>query len=145
MVSVHTSRIQPTALTHDVERKANEPVVCRQRQKHLVDQQNMLEIVDDAFSVEKIHGRREKVPVQRLGEAEILLLTGNIGDGNDFLERDDLNRSHNDNNVDVSGEHGDEKERDHDESPYCPRNEGLFLLLVFGLGGFLPVPRKGTS
>lgn len=65
----------------------------RQRQEHLVYQQNMLEIVDDALSVQEVHCRREPVPIQGLGKAEVLLLAGNVGDVNDLFEGDNLNRS----------------------------------------------------
>lgn len=125
------------ARTHNIEEKANEAVVSGQRQQHLVNEQDVLEVVDNALSVKEIHGRREEIPVQGLGEAEVLLLAGYIGDGNNFLERDDLDGSNQNDDVDVTGEHGDKETRDHDESPYRAGNEGLLLLLVFGLGGFL--------
>lgn len=129
-------------LTHDVESKADEAVMSRQRQQNLIHEQNVLEVVDDALSVKEVHSRCKKVPVQGLGEAKVLLLAGDVGDGNNFLERDDLNGSHNADDVDVAREHGDEKAGNHHEGPYRPGNEGLFLLLVFGLGGLLRDQRK---
>jgi hypothetical protein len=35
----------------------------------------VLEIVDDALAIEKVHGGAEEIPVQRLGEAQTLLGT----------------------------------------------------------------------
>ena len=49
--------------TEDVQNKADEAVVRRQRQENLVNQYNVLEIVDDALAVQKVHGRCEPVPV----------------------------------------------------------------------------------
>lgn len=124
-------------LTHDVESKANESVVRGQREQHLVDEEDVLEVVDDTLSVQEIHCCREEIPIQGLGEAEVLLLAGDVGDGNDFLEGDNLDRGDQTNDIDVTGEHGDEKAGDHHESPYRAGNEGLLLFLVFGLNGFL--------
>lgn len=129
-------------LTHDVESETDKSVVGRERQQNFIHEQNVLEIIDDALSVQEIHGRCEEVPVQGLGEAQVLLLTRHIGDSNDFLEREDLNCSHNANDVNVSGEHSDEKASNHYEGPYRSGNEGLFLLLVIGLSGFLRNRRK---
>ena len=65
----------------------------------------MLKIVDDALSIQEIHGRREEVPIQGLGESEVLLLAGDIGDGDDFLERHDLNCGDQADDIDMTGEH----------------------------------------
>lgn len=132
-------------LTHDVESKADKAVMSCQRQQNLVHEQNVLEIVDDALPVQEVHGRREEVPVQGLGEAEVLLLARDVGDGNNFLERDDLDGSYKPDDVDVAGEHGDEKAGNHHEGPYRPGNEGLFLFLVFGLSGFLRNQRNALE
>lgn len=42
--------------TENVEDKADEAVVGGKRQKHLVNQNDMLEVVNDAFAIKKVHG-----------------------------------------------------------------------------------------
>lgn len=37
----------------------------------------------------------------------------------------------------MTGEQGDEETGDHHKCPYRPGDEGLLLLLIFGLGGIL--------
>lgn len=118
--------------THHIEHEADEAVVGRQGQQHLVHQQNMLKVIDNAFSIQEIHGGRQKIPVQRLGKTQILLLARYVGNSDHLLERYDLDRGHDANDVDVAGEHGDEEAGNHDERPYCPRNKRLLLLFVFG-------------
>lgn len=39
----------------------------------------------------------------------------------------------------MTGEQSDEETGDHHKCPYRPGNEGLLLLLIFGLGGILEV------
>lgn len=95
-------QMQPEALTHDVESETNESMVRCQRQQHFIHQQDMLEVIDHALSVKKVHGCGEEIPVQRLGEAEILLLTGHIGDSDNFLEGNDLNGSHDSDDIDMA-------------------------------------------
>lgn len=95
-------QMQLETLTHDVESETNESMMRRQRQEYFIHQQDMLEIVDHALSIEKVHGRGEEIPVQGLGEAEILLLTGDIGDSDNFLEGNDLNGSHNTDDIDMA-------------------------------------------
>ena len=41
-----------------------------QGQQNAVNEQDVLEVVDDALAVQKVHGGAEEVPVQRLGEAQ---------------------------------------------------------------------------
>jgi hypothetical protein len=120
-------------LTHDVESEANKAVMRRQREENFIHQQDVLEVVDHALSVQEIHRCRKEIPVEGLGEAEVLLLAGDIGDSDNFLERDNLNGSHQDNDIDVTGKQGDEETGNHHKGPYRPGNEGLFLLLVLGL------------
>lgn len=105
----------------------------RQGKENFIHQQNVLEVVDDALSIEEVHGCREEIPVEGLGEAEVLLLARNVGDGDNFLERNNLNGSHQDDDIDMTGEQGDKKAGDHHKCPYRPGNESLFLLLVLGL------------
>lgn len=97
----------------------------------------MLEVIDDTLSVQKVHGGGQEIPVQRLGKPQILLFAGDIGNGDNLLERDDLNSSRKTDNVDVAGEHGDEEPRNHDKGPYCPCNKSLLLLLIFGQLGLV--------
>ncbi|KAJ8104906.1 hypothetical protein OPT61_g10502 [Boeremia exigua] len=70
--------------------KGDEAVVGGQGQQDAVDQQDVLEVVDDALAVQEVHGGAEEVPVQRLGEAQAAGLAGDVGDRNDLLEADDL-------------------------------------------------------
>lgn len=93
----------------------------------------MLEVVNDALSVQKVHCRRQKVPIQRFGETQVLLLIRDIGDGDNFLEGDDLDSGNESDDIDVPREQRDEETGDHYEGPYRPGDEGLLLLLVFGL------------
>ena len=71
---------------HDVEHEADEAVVCCKGKEDLVDQDNVFEIIDDAFAIEKVHCRCEEVPVQRLGQGKILVSGGHGRDCNDFFE-----------------------------------------------------------
>lgn len=118
--------------THHIEHEADEAVVGRQGQQHLIHQQNVFEVVDDTFSIQEIHRSRQKIPVQRFGKAQILLFAGHVGNRDHLLKRHDLDRGHDANNVDVAGEHGDKEAGNHDKRPYRPRNKRLFLLFVFG-------------
>lgn len=103
--------------TKDIEHKANKAMVGSQRKKHLVNKDNVLEVVDDALSVKEVHGGGQEVPVQALGGAQRSSSAGNIGDGNDFLEGNDLDCSDNGNHVNVSHEQCAEEARDHDQRP----------------------------
>ena len=49
--------------THNIEHEANEAVVGSQGQQHLVHQQNMLKVVDDAFSIQEIHRGSQEIPI----------------------------------------------------------------------------------
>lgn len=93
----------------------------------------MLEIVNDALSVEKVHGGAEEIPVQGSGEGQILRSAGDVGDGYDFLEGDDLDSGNYADDVNVAGEHGCKETSYHDERPYCSSDEGLLLFFVLGL------------
>lgn len=108
------------------------------RQQHPIDQDNMLKIINHALAVEEIHRSTKEVPVQGLGEAEGAGARGHVGDGDNLLEGDDLHGGHDDDDVDVAGEHAAEEDGDHDEGPDGAGDEGLFFLLVGrGLGWFL--------
>lgn len=112
-------------------------MVGREREKNLVHQQNVLKVVDHTLPVQKVHGGCEEIPVQRFGESEILLLTRDVGNGDDLLEGHNLNRGDQANDIDVSREERDEEACDHDKGPYRARNEGLLLLFIVGLRRFL--------
>jgi hypothetical protein len=92
----------------------------------------VLEIVDDALAIEKVHGGAEEIPVQRLGEAQTAGLAGHICNCNDLLERYNLHCGNNDDEVDVAGTQDPEETEDHDETPYGARYEVGLLLLVLG-------------
>lgn len=134
-------------LTEDIENKAYEAMVGSKRQKHLVDQDDVLEVVDDGLSVEEVHSGGEPVPVEVLGGVERAGSAGDIGDCNDLLEGDDLDNGNDEDDVDVAHEQGSEEAGDHDEGPDCARPEvGLFLLVLCVLlllrGGFLQLTKR---
>jgi hypothetical protein len=110
-------------------------MVGSKREQDAVDEQNMLEVVDDALAVEEVHGSAEEVPVERLGEAQTARLAGHVGDGNDLLERYDLYGGDDDDDVEVAGAEDPEEAHDHDEGPYGARYEVGLLLLVLARGG----------
>lgn len=96
----------------------------------------MLEVVNDALAVEKVHGSAEKVPVERLCEAQATCLAGHIGNGNDLLEGDDLDGGDDDDDEKMSGTKGPEEAGNHDEGPYCTGDEVCLFLLIFALWQF---------
>jgi hypothetical protein len=104
----------------------------RKGQKDFVDQYDMLEIVDDTFTVQEIHGGSQPVPVQGFCESKLTGSTGHICDGNDLLEGHNLDSSDNGKNIEMAHKHGTEEGPNHHESPYRTCNEGLLLLFVLG-------------
>ena len=92
----------------------------------------MLEVVDHRLSIQEVHCCAQKVPVQRLGEAQTPRSGRDIGNSDDLLEADDLDRSNNDYNVDVAGEHAGEEGRYHNQCPDGSSDEGLALLVIVG-------------
>lgn len=124
------SQLQALRLTDDIEHEADKTVMGRKRQQHSIDQDYVLEVVDDAFPVEKIHGGPEEIPIQRAGKRKVLGSAGNVGYRNDLFEGDNLDGGDDTNDVDMAGEHGEEEAEDHDKAPYRPGDEGLFLLFV---------------
>lgn len=64
-----------------------------------------------------------------------------IGYGYDLLERNDLDRGDNGENVNMPSEHGGEEATDHDECPYGASDEGFFFFSysVCGFGSFCRV------
>lgn len=119
-------------LTEDIEHEANEAMMSRKRQQDHIHQQNMLKVVDDAFTVQEVHGCRKKVPIERLARIQALGPAGNVCDSDNLLERNDLNRRDDCDHVYVSREERDEEAGHHDEGPYRASDKGLFLLFVVG-------------
>ncbi len=97
----------------------------------------MLEVVDDALAVEKVHGGAEEVPIQRLGEAQAAGLAGDIGYGNDFLEADDLDGGDDGDDVEVASAEGEEEAANHDQGPRGADDEVCLFLLILALLGSL--------
>jgi hypothetical protein len=123
--------------TDDVQHERYEPMVGSEGEQDAVDQQNVLEVVNDALAIQEVHGGAEEVPVERLGEAQAAGLAGHIGDGNDLLERNDLHGGDNDDDVDVAGAEDPEEAHDHHEGPYGAGYEVGLLLLVLARWGLL--------
>lgn len=106
-------------------------MVGGQREENLVDQNNMLKVVNDRLSVEEVHGCCEPIPIQALGRSERSRATGNIGDGDDFLEGNDLDCSDDADDVNMAHEECAEKDDKHDQGPKGSGDEvGLFLLIL---------------
>lgn len=95
----------------------------------------MLEIIDDTFTVQEVHCDGQKVPVQRSCQREILPLCRHLGDIDDLLETNDLYGRDQEQDVNMSAEHGQEEASYHGQRPYRTSDEGLFLLLIFILLG----------
>lgn len=105
-------------------------MVGGQRQENLVYQNNVLEVVDDSLAVQEVHGRCQPVPVEALCRSEGTGATGDIGNGNDLLEGDDLDCGDDEDDVDVAHEQRSEEASEHDERPEGARHEVGLLLLV---------------
>lgn len=106
-------------------------MVGGQRKKDLVDQNNMLKVVNDRLAVEEVHGCRKPIPVQALGRSERSRATGNVGDGDDFLEGNNLDCGDDTDDVDMAHEECAEEDDKHDQGPKGSGDEvGLFLLIL---------------
>lgn len=105
-------------------------------QQDAIDKQYVLEVVDNALAIQKVHCCPQEIPVQRLGEAEAAGAAGHIGYGNDLLERYDLYRGDDDNDVDMAGGHGAEEESNHNQGPHGTLHEVCLFLFIVGLGGW---------
>lgn len=119
--------------TEDIEDEADEAVVSGQRQQDLVNQNNVLEVVNDSLAVEEVHGSRQPVPVETLSRSKGAGTAGDVGDGNDLLERDDLYSGNNGNDVDVSHKERGKEQGEHDKGPESASYEVGLLLFVLGL------------
>ena len=51
-------------LTKYVQDEADEAVVGGERKQDSVDEDNVFEVVEDAFAVQEVHGDSQEVPVQ---------------------------------------------------------------------------------
>lgn len=111
-------------------------MVSCEGQQDTIHEQYVLEVVYDALAIQKVHCCPQKIPVQRLGEAETAGAAGHIGYGNDLLEGYDLYRGHDDDDVDMAGRHGAEEEGDHYQGPHSTLHEVRLLLFILGLGGW---------
>lgn len=93
----------------------------------------MFEVIDDALSVQEVHGRSEPIPVQALRGSELSRFSWDTGDCDDFLERNDLNDGDDQDDVDVTHKQGGEEARNHNQSPYSSGDEVRLFLFVIGL------------
>ena len=84
-------------------------MVGGQGKQDAVNQQDVLEVVDDALAIQKVHGGAEEVPVERLGEAQAAGLAGDICDCDDLLKGYDLDRRDDDDYEEVAGTEGPEE------------------------------------
>ena len=103
--------------TDDVEHEADEAVVGGEWGEHAVDEDDVLEVIDDALAVEEVHGTGQPVPVEALDGLKIASFARDTGDGNNLLKADDLDSGDTGNDVDMPGEKGTEEAADHDEGP----------------------------
>jgi hypothetical protein len=90
-------------LTKYVEHKAYKSMVSRKRQEDLIYQDNMLEIVYHAFTIQKIHGGTQEVPIQGFCKSQASSFTRDIDDADDLSEGYDLNCGDEDYDVYVTG------------------------------------------
>ena len=121
--------------TDNVEHKGDEAVMSSQRKQQPVNHQNMLEVVDDALAVQKVHCGAEKVPVERLCEAQAAGLAGHVCDCNNLLEGYALDGGDHDDYEEVASAESPEEGGNHDEGPYCAGDEVCLFLLILCLGG----------
>jgi len=92
--------------SENVHGKADEAMMGRKWEQNLINQENMLEVIDHAFTIDKIHGDGEEIPVERLCKREVLLLSWNLRNSNNFLEGDYENCSDDHEHVYMTSEHG---------------------------------------
>lgn len=119
--------------TQHVQHEADKAMVRSERQQHFVDQQDMLEVVDDGFAVQKIHGDAQEIPVEGPCEWQTFLLGWDLGDTDDFLEGNNLNCRDQEQHIDVPAEHAKKETTDHDKGPDRSNDKCLLLFLIVGL------------
>lgn len=93
----------------------------------------MLEVVNDSLAVEEVHCRRKPVPVETLSGAQRAGATGDVGDGDDLLEGNDLDSRDDADDVDVAHEECRKEHGEHDKGPEGARHEVGLLFFVLGL------------
>lgn len=117
--------------TKDVQREADEPVMSRERQQYAVDQDDVLEVVENTLAVEKVHGNAQEIPVESFRKAQTSCFARHVYDADDLLKGHYLDGCDDHDDVDMTSEQGSQEHSNHDKGPYCPSDEGLFLLFEF--------------
>ena len=117
---------------YDVEHEADEAMMRCEGEKDFVHQNDVFEVIYDAFAIEVVHGGCKEIPVQGFGQWKVLSLCVYGRDGNDFFKGDYLYSGYDGDDVDMSCEHGCEKASYHDQCPYRTCDKGLLLLFVLG-------------
>ena len=100
------------------------------REQKRVDKNNMLEVVNDRFTLEEINSRGEEVPIECPTPRKLLFYRWLGRKSNDFLERKNLNENNETNNVYMTGSNDQEEATNHHQSPYCSNDKVLFLLFL---------------
>jgi len=118
------------SLTNSIEHEADESVVGCKWQENFVDQDNVLEVVNNTFSIEKVHCRCQPIPVERLCKSQPPRATRDVCNGDNFLEGDDLYCRDQRNDVYVPHKHSTKEGAYHDQRPYGSRDEGCLFLFV---------------
>lgn len=57
-------RYRKSRCTNDIEHEANESMMGCERQEYSINENYVLEVVNDALSVEEVHGRPQEIPVE---------------------------------------------------------------------------------
>ncbi len=112
-------------------------MVRRKRLQHLVDKHNMLKVVNHTLAIQKVHRRSEPIPVQTLREPQSPRSGRHIRNSDNLLERDNLDSSDDEDDIDMSHSHSGEETSDHGQRPHGAGDEGFFFLFVFGDLGVL--------
>lgn len=118
--------------TKDVQGEADEAVVRGQRGQDAADEDNVLKVKEHALAVEKVHGRRQPVPVEGLDVLDAAGATGHARNVDDLLERHHLDHGYYEDDVDVAQEQRREEAPNHDERPKGARYKICLFLLVLG-------------
>lgn len=90
----------------------------------------MLKVIYHTLPIEKVHGGPQEVPVETLGKSQASSAAGDIGNGDDLLEGDNLDGGDDDDDVNVAREHCPKETSNHDEGPDGAGDEGLLFLLI---------------
>lgn len=106
-----------------------ELVVGHEEQSDAVCKQVFLEKVKDIGGVQKVHRRHQKVPIEQLGEGDFLISRRFQREGDDLLERQDLQHQDKDDQREMAAGKHQEEAADHDERPDGSRDKRQLLLL----------------